>query len=141
MNPNGTAIYKSLELQTKVAMASAHQLIGMLYRGALEQLKIARHTLSINEHLLTDTTLVKAANIVAGLHDSLSDHVDSSLPYDLALLYDYMQRQILAARLKVNRAEAGSQAQDESLQLINEVIALLEVLDDAWQGIAENKQA
>lgn len=138
MKPNGTAIYKSLELQATVATASAHQLVGMLYSGALEQLKIARHTLGLNEYSLTDKALVKASNIVGGLHDSLSSHVASSLPYDLARLYDYMQRQVLAARLKINRVEAGSQAQDESLHFINEVISLLEVLEDGWRGIADN---
>ncbi|PCK08385.1 MAG: flagellar export chaperone FliS [Alteromonadaceae bacterium] len=136
MKPHGSAVYKTLELQAKVATASAHQLIHMLYRGALEQLKIARHTLSIDERKLADKALAKAANIVGGLHDSLSDDGDSSLPYDLARLYDYMQRQILAARLKSNGAEASGQGQVDSLKSIDEVIALLEVLNDAWQGIA-----
>lgn len=117
------ALYKSVEIESKVANASPHELIQMLFDGMLLQLQRAKVCFQNDDNETMQVCIQKAFNILSELQDSLSTEVDSDLPYNLGNLYEYMQRQLVRARTS------------DSEQLIDEVIALLEPVSSAWRNI------
>ena len=119
-------VYRNLELESKVSEASPHQLIQMLFDGLLMQLRRAKQCAQMPDQTATrDEAIQKAIDILNGLHASLSTEVDSDLPHNLANLYDYMQRQLLRARI------------GDTQQNLDEVIALADTIASGWRDIAE----
>lgn len=122
------SVYQEVELQTKVAGASPHRLVQLLYESALANLQLAQQLLRVNapdkdQSLLLERSLIKALNIVLELRDSLDFTVSNELPHNLDLLYDYIQRRLLHARIKKDAAA------------VIESISLLETLKSGWDAI------
>lgn len=122
------SVYQEVELQTKVAGASPHRLVQLLYESALANLQLAQQLLRVNapdkdQSLLLERSLIKALNIVLELRDSLDFTVSTELPHNLDLLYDYIQRRLLHARIKKDAAA------------VIESISLLETLKSGWDAI------
>lgn len=117
--------YKGIEIRAKIDEASPHQLISMLFDGLQSRLHIAVRCLRENDDPNFQKALEKALHILSELDESISTEVDSDLPYNLSRLYDYMQRQLLRARLQ------------KSESLILEVDALVEPLASGWAQIGD----
>lgn len=122
------SVYQEVELQTKVAGASPHRLVQLLYESALANLQLAQQLLRVDmpdkdQSILLERSLVKALNIVLELRDSLDFTVSTDLPHNLDLLYDYIQRRLLHARIKKDAAA------------VIESISLLETLKSGWDAI------
>ncbi|MFT5082221.1 MAG: flagellar protein FliS [Lentisphaeria bacterium] len=117
-------LYQNHQLRAKVYGASPHELILLLFDGLIMQLKLGRQAALNGNATVKDAALIKSAEIITGLHNSLSDVADSDLPYNLALLYDYMSRQCLRARM------------NSTLSQLDEMIALVEPLSAGWAAIA-----
>ncbi len=120
------SVYKTLEIESKVAQASPHQLVQMLFDEAHTALSRARamhdEKGAIDEN---HEHVRKAMDIISYLHQSLSLEVDTDLPHNLASLYEYMVRQLLSYRMH------------NTPGLLTEVDALLETLSSAWRTIGE----
>lgn len=119
--------YKSIEIQSKINTASPHQLINLLFEGLLEKLHFAHESALRAETSSMNAAITSAIDIVAELHSSLSTQVESDLPYNLARLYEYIQRQLLRARIS------------NSLQILEEITALVEPIADGWQAIGSDR--
>jgi len=123
------SIYQEVELQTKVAGASPHRLVQLLYESALTHLQLAHQLLRVesdkDQLILLERSLVKALNIVLELRDALDFTVGSELPHNLDLLYDYIQRRLLHARIK------------KDIAAVKECMSLLETLKSGWDAIAQ----
>ena len=117
--------YKSLDLHTRVAAANPHQLIQMLYEGAIERLVVARAAMGRDDLATKGVMLGKAISILSGLRESLDKEVDSELPDTLDRLYEYMQFRLLEA----NRHNDSA--------MIDEVLELIRTVKSGWDGIAD----
>jgi flagellar protein FliS len=124
------SIYQEVELHTKVAGASPHRLVQLLYDSALVNLQLAQQLLRVvemdkDQAAMLDRSLVKALNIILELRDSLDLTVSSELPHNLDLLYDYIQRRILQARIK------------KDVAAVVECMSLLGTLKSGWDAIGQ----
>lgn len=118
------AAYNSVGVETGVATADPHELIVMLFDGALLCIASARQHMSSGSIAAKGESISRAINIVAnGLKASLNLEVGGELALRLAALYDYMCDRLLYANLK-NDAAA-----------LDEVHGLLEDLKGAWEQI------
>lgn len=124
MAVNPLAQYRQVDLETRVGNASPHQLIQLLYEGAIERLSIAKGALGRDDMATKGLMLGKAISIVSGLRESLDKEVDSDLPDNLDRLYEYMQFRLLEA----NR--------DNDAVGIDEVLGLIRTVKSGWDEIA-----
>lgn len=117
-------LYKQIDLTTRVESASPHQLIQLLFEGAMRNLAEARGAMARGDIAGKGRLISRAVNILAGLRDSLNMQVDNDLPYQLDRLYEYMQRRAMQAHA------------DNDDKALDEVLELLLTLKSAWDSIA-----
>jgi flagellar protein FliS len=122
MSVNLTAMnqYKTVDLRSAVASASPHQLIAMLYDGALTSLASAKGCIARKDIENRTKQLNKANSIILGLKDFLDLEKGGEIAENLDVLYAYMIRGIIEA----NR--------DQSEGKVQEVINLLLELKQGW---------
>jgi flagellar protein FliS len=126
-SPNkGANAYAKVGLETGVAASSPHQLIVMLFEGALVSVRSAAAHMKAGETEKKGLAISKAINIIAnGLRASLDKKAGDSIAANLDALYEYINNRLIEANLK-NR-----------LELLDEVITLLADLKGAWEAIGE----
>ena len=117
--------YRNLELETRVNDASPHQLILMLFEGAIERLNQAKACADRNDLSGKGVFLGKALDIVGGLRESLNLDLDSDIPQDLDRLYEYIQIRLLQGNI------------DSDNSSFDECINLIKTVKSGWEGIAE----
>ncbi|MEC5344866.1 flagellar export chaperone FliS [Brenneria populi] len=121
----GTQAYAQVGLQSSVMSASPHQLITMLFEGAISALVRAGIHIQQKETVAKGKAITKAVNIISnGLLASLDREKGGDLGDNLAALYDYMIRRLLHANLH----------NDE--RAIDEVLGLLRGIADSWKQIS-----
>lgn len=115
--------YAAVALETGVAGADPHQLVLMLYDGALATLKDARRHMTQGENAAKGKAITKALEIIGtGLRGSLNADA-GPLAERYAALYDYMGKRLVLANA----------SNDPSI--IDEVTRLLGELREAWEAI------
>lgn len=117
--------YRNLELQTRVNDASPHQLILMLFEGAIERLNQAKACAERDDVSGKGVFLGKALDIVGGLRESLNLDIESEIPKDLDRLYEYIQMRLLQGNI------------DSDTSSFEECIELIKTVKSGWEGIAE----
>ncbi|EHM45990.1 MAG: flagellar export chaperone FliS [Yokenella regensburgei] len=123
-NNSGVQAYQKVGLESAVLSASPHQLVVMLFDGALSAMVRARLFLEQGDIVAKGESLSKAINIIDnGLKAGLNMDVGGELPHNLSALYDYMVRRLLHANLR------------NDVAAISEVEALLNNIADAWKQI------
>lgn len=124
MNGFGAQIYRRVGVDSGVGSASSHQLVLMLYDGAIEAVKLARLHVAAGRIAEKGRALGKAVRIVEeGLKASLDRSAGGPLAQQLAQLYDYTNLRLLQANLR-NDPKA-----------LDEVERLLGELRTAWAQI------
>lgn len=127
---NRASAYSRIGTETSVESASPHQLILMLYDGALLSLRTAGAAMERNEIAAKGMAISKAIDIITnGLKASLDLEAGGDLAGRLDALYEYMSERLLYANLHNNEAA------------LNEVSGLLASLREAWAGIADQVAA
>ncbi len=117
--------YRHVGTVTAVSQASPHQLVTLLFDGAIAAILQARHALDTHDMATKTTTLSKAMRIVdEGLKASVQSDSDPALAANLCALYDYMVARLLTA--SVNNLHAP----------LEEVANLLGDLRSTWAEIA-----
>lgn len=107
--------------------ANPHQLISMLFEGAIEALGRAQASLQTKDIEGKNLAVSKALRIIEeGLRASLDRRVGGEIAQNLDSLYDYMARRLLAASLRNDAAG------------IAEVGTLLSTIRTAWEQIGGN---
>lgn len=117
--------YAQVGMETGVAGADPHQLILMLFDGAL--LAITKAGLAMREGRVADKgkAVSHAIDIITnGLKASLDFSTGEGLADRLAALYDYMAARLVHANLHNDEAA------------LNEVSRLLNEIKGAWEAIA-----
>ena len=118
------AAYATVGNQTGVATASPHELILMLFDGALVSIGTAAVAMEAKDIPTKGNAISKAIEIIVnGLKVSLDMNAGGDLAQRLAALYDYMAERLLHANLHNSRAA------------LDEVGKLLRELRDAWVQI------
>ena len=129
--------YAKVGIETGVASASPHQLIVMLFEGAL--LAIATAKLQMQQKQIAEKghSISRAIDIIScGLKASLDKNSGGDLSEKLDALYDYMCNRLLFANLKNIEA-----ALDEVSRLLGEIKGAWEEIANDPAALAANKSA
>jgi len=118
--------YKQVGIQASVENADPHTLIQMLFDGAIERLNMAKMHMQQGNVALKGENISRAISIVDGLRTSLDMKKGGEIAENLEALYDYMQRQLLAANL------------ENKLQNIDEVLSLIGEIRAGWMAIPQD---
>lgn len=130
MNTTGSTVYARVAVESAVMGASPHQLIVMLFDGALSALVRARLFISQGDIAAKGEALSKAINIIDnGLKAGLNAEKSPEIAANLSSLYDYMVRRLLQANLR------------NEVSAIEEVEALLNNIAGAWKQISPQSTA
>ncbi|ELP5695328.1 MULTISPECIES: flagellar export chaperone FliS [Enterobacter] len=126
---SGIQAYAQVGVESAVLSASPHQLVVLLFDGALSAMKKAAILIEQGDIPGKGQALSKAINIISnGLQSGLNHEVGGDLVANLDSLYDYMIRRLLQANL------------NNDLNAINEVVELLNNIAEAWKEIGPNSQ-
>ena len=126
-NTQAMQAYKSVDVDTRVLAASPHQLIMMLFDGALTALAQAKAYMQSRNIPGQGAAISKAITIIDdGLKVSLDEKSGGKLAKDLKDLYDYLSLRLLSANLKSDPA------------ILDEVSGLLQELSGAWREIGKS---
>lgn len=117
------AAYKQVATRGLISDSDPHQLISLLMDGALERLRLGKACISNGQITAKAAALHRVVEIIDELRMSLNHSVGGEMAANMARLYDYMARRILAANL-------GNDA-----QALDEVIGLLGQIRGAWNAI------
>ena len=116
--------YANIGLETGVAAASPHQLITMLFDGALAALNQAHQYMAKADIAAKGQAISKAIMIIdSGLRGGLNLNTGGELAQSLDALYSYMSQRLMQANLQNNP------------DLLDEVQHLLNELKSAWIAI------
>ncbi len=111
--------YGVVSLEAKVATASPHELVMMLYRGLVARLREAHEAASEGNALRRLKATERALVIVEGLDASLDTRRGGSIAESLQMVYE-----LLRARLLAGNETALAEALESA-----------EAIADAWNGI------
>ena len=126
---SGIQAYAQVGVESAVLSASPHQLVVLLFDGALSAMKKAAILMEQGDIPGKGKALSHAINLITnGLRAGLNHEVGGELAANLAGLYDYMTRRLLQANLH------------NDLAAIDEVSMLLNNIADAWKEIGPNNQ-
>ncbi len=129
-SPNSAKSYAQVGMETGVAAADPHQLIVMLFDGALLAIAKAGSAMQQRQVAEKGQAISQAIDIIAnGLQASLNFSAGDELANRLAALYDYMCTRLVHANLN-NDAAA-----------LSEVSRLLGEIKSAWEEIADDPAA
>ncbi|MDA8108576.1 MAG: flagellar export chaperone FliS [Betaproteobacteria bacterium] len=116
--------YRRVDAEARVAAASPHRLIALLYEGALNALAHARGHMQRGNVAAKGEAIGKAIAILQeGLIPGLNRDAGGSLSQQLHDLYQYMTHRLLLANLNDDAAA------------LDEVKGLLNDLKGAWDAI------
>ena len=116
--PNYANYYKNMEINT----AGPFELILILYRGAIDNLKRARLHFDQDNIEQRVQCINRAVGMIGELQSALDFERGKEIASHLGRLYSYMQGRLIDANLK-RQPEA-----------VDEVAKLLEILRSAWEG-------
>ncbi|MDP2963032.1 MAG: flagellar export chaperone FliS [Sulfurimicrobium sp.] len=116
--------YSNVSLESRVIGADPHQLISLLFEGALLEISNAKNSMLRKEIAAKGKSISKAISIIGeGLNASLDKKVGGKLAQDLSALYDYMVMRLVEANL------------NDNVDNLDEVARLLVELKGAWDAI------
>ncbi|WP_026187918.1 flagellar export chaperone FliS [Methyloversatilis universalis] len=123
---NPRMAYNQAGVEARVASADPHQLILMLYDGALMAIATASHQIEIGDVSGKGQSISRAIDIIGnGLKVSLDMEAGGELSQRMYSLYEYMCARLLHANSQNDRAT------------LTEVSALLGELRSAWEEIRQ----
>lgn len=127
MNPSleGYSQYQELDLASKTASASPHQLVLVLYAGLMDELVRAKSHIEAKRFERKAKSINKCIDILNALTSALEFDSGGDVVLNLARLYDYC----------VYRLYEASEAM--SVSKIDEVLHILGNLREGWEGLAQ----
>ncbi|WP_310452396.1 flagellar export chaperone FliS [Sulfuritalea sp.] len=116
--------YNKVGKESAVNGADPHELIAMLFQGALLAIADAKDEIARKETAAKGKSISKAIAIIGeGLNASLDLRVGGDLAQNLSALYSYMVSRLVAANL------------NNDIAVLDEVTRLLTELAGAWNDI------
>ena len=118
--------YSRIGLETGVIAANPHQLIVMLFDGAIKACNAALPLIEAKAFAEKGAMISKAIMIIeSGLRASLDKKSGGEIANSLDALYDYMSNRLFIANLQ------------NDAQPIQEVISLLNEIRSAWKNMPQ----
>jgi len=117
---NGISAYQDNAVTTQ----SKGRLIVLLYDGAIKFMKLAIKELEANNHEAKGRYINKAQDVINELNAVLDMNAGGEIATNLRKLYCFMSSRLSEANIK------------RDPQMIREVIALMEELNQSWKAIA-----
>jgi flagellar secretion chaperone FliS len=117
--------YRNVSAQSALADSSPHQLILMLFDGAIAKTAGAIGHMRHGETAEKARLISGSMAIIDSLRGSLDHAAGGELAGNLDRLYDYMNRRLLEANLK------------NDTRLLDEVVSLLKAIREAWNAIPQ----
>ena len=117
---NGIETYR----QTAIGTQSKGRLIVMLYDGAIKFMNLAIQELEAKDYAAKGQYINRAQDIISELNAVLDMEAGGEISKNLRSLYLYMNRRLFQANAKCDP------------QIIREVIAMAEELNQSWKAIA-----
>ncbi len=105
------------------------KLILLCYRHAILNLRAAKDEYQLSNYEAKAKHLQKALDCIGELNSALDFKRGGPIAKSLDALYNYMMRQILAADI------------ERDFKAFEEVVAMLEELESAWEEITSSKNA
>ena len=124
---NAAQQYAKVGMQTGVSAADPHQLICMLYDGAIHWLDEGRRLMQAQKIGPKCEAITRVIDIVGELRGSLNLEAGGELAKNMDSLYEYMEVRLVEANLK------------NSPDMLSEVAALIGELRSAWYAIKPGK--
>ncbi|HCR1907799.1 TPA: flagellar export chaperone FliS [Enterobacter kobei] len=126
----GPGAYAQVCLESKLAGASPHQLIAMLFDGARSAILRAKIYFEDGKVAKRGEMISKAINIIDnGLRAALDHKKGMEIAADLERLYEYISRLLMQANLHSDVAKL-----DQAAKLITDI-------SEAWDAISPMNQA
>lgn len=120
----GAAAYRQLSVTSDALAASPHQLVLMLFDGALDAIRTAQAQIERQDTEGKGRSITRAIDIIgSGLSASLDKQRGGEIAGNLASLYDYLVRELVASNLRNDTVRLGQCA------------ALLQDLRSSWAAI------
>lgn len=120
------ASYRDIGIETEIASASPHQLVRLLFDGAIDAIADARLRMENGDIPGKGKAIGRAIRILGeGLLPALDMERGGQIAFNLRGLYEYMMKRLLEANVH-NRPE-----------LLAEVMSLLNELRGAWAQIGQ----
>lgn len=117
--------YKKVNIESSISTANPHQIIVMMFDGALQSLSVAKGAIERKDFELKSEQITKFDNILSALRASLDFDSQPQISQNFDNLYAYC----------IDRAnEASAELSIEKLAEVNE---LLKPLRDAWFEMPE----
>ncbi|HSD38399.1 MAG TPA: flagellar export chaperone FliS [Rhodocyclaceae bacterium] len=127
---HSAAAYAKVGIETNVSTANPHQLVLMLFDGALLAINSAAISMANGDVAAKGSSISKAIEIVTfGLKASLDGESGGDLALRLGSLYDYVCERLFFAN------------SSNSSAALNEASALLSELREAWAQIGQQAPA
>lgn len=124
MSRNALNTYSQAGVEASIAGASPHQLIAMLYDGAMVAISVGKINMQQGDIAAKGASISKAIAIIdEGLKISLDEQAGGEMASNLKALYEYMVNRLLMANIK------------NDVEGLDEVARLLGELKGAWDEI------
>lgn len=120
--------YQNHFLETEVTEATPYKLVAMLYEGGLKHMRLMRLFIERKNTTAKTEQVNKVTSILFGLKTGLDMDAGGDVAANMNALYDYIIRQVMNASLQ------------NDVVILDEAIALLKDLQDAWAMMPEEFQ-
>ncbi|MGE8497051.1 MAG: flagellar export chaperone FliS [Pseudomonas sp.] len=115
--------YRSVDLEARAAAASPYELVLVLFDGLLDELARARGHIEGKRYQQKGQSLEKCLSILNGLNSALDYDNGGEVVQGLSRLYDYCIYRLSDVSVSL------------SLEGLDEVVHLLGVLREGWEGV------
>lgn len=126
-NPRAANAYQRINVETSMHTIDQHQLVSLLYEGALGAIATARGAMARGDIVGKCNAVSKAVRIIEeGLSTALDTVEGGELAQNLGALYDYCVRRLIMANARNDDA------------MMQEVMRLIEPVALGWNEIKKN---
>ncbi|WP_445945094.1 flagellar export chaperone FliS [Shewanella sp.] len=115
--------YQAVNMQTSVVDVDRHQLIQLLFDGAIERINMAKARINAKDFEGKNRLINKSIEIISGLRSFLDLEKGQELAQNLFDLYVYCEHKLFQANVR------------NDLSILDEVLGHLKKIQEGWSGI------
>lgn len=120
----GKTAYSAVSLDSEIVGATPHQLITLLYEGAINAMRRAEIYFRTGDIARRGEMISRAINIIdSGLRAALNRDAGGQIAVELEMLYEYISRTLLQANL------------NKSAEDLPHLISLMTDMAETWKAI------